>query len=105
MTECKIVLTTTGSHEEAQRIAHALVEGRLATCVNIVPGIESIYRWQEKTERADEWLLIIKTASSSFPRVRDTIKQLHSYNLPECISIEISEGSAEYLKWISNSVK
>jgi periplasmic divalent cation tolerance protein len=104
MTGKKLVLTTAGSREEAQRIARALVERRLAACVNIVPQIESIYRWKEKIEAADECLLLIKTTSSAFERVRDAIKELHSYELPECICLEIEDGSAEYLKWISDSL-
>jgi periplasmic divalent cation tolerance protein len=104
MSGYKLVLTTTGSREEAQRIARALVERRLAACVNIVPGIESIYRWKEKIEQADEWLLPVKTTSSTFERVRDAIKELHSYDVPEYICIEIEDGSAEYLEWISESV-
>jgi periplasmic divalent cation tolerance protein len=104
MTGNKLVLTTTGSREEAQRIARALVERRLAACVNIVPQIESIYRWKENIEHADEWLLLIKTTTAVFERVRDTIKELHSYELPECICLEI-DGSAEYLKWLGESVR
>jgi len=104
MTGNKLVLTTAGSHDEAQRIGRALVERRLAACVNIVPQIESIYRWKEKIEEADEWLLVIKTTVLAFDRVRAAIKELHSYELPECICIEIEDGSADYLKWISESV-
>jgi periplasmic divalent cation tolerance protein len=105
MTRNKLVLTTTGSRDEAQRIARILVERQLAACVNIVPGIESIYRWQEKIEHAEECLLLIKTTRSAFEGVRDAIKELHSYELPECICIEIEDGSAEYLKWIGESMK
>jgi periplasmic divalent cation tolerance protein len=105
MTGHKLVLTTAGSGEEAQRIASALVERRLAACVNIVPNIESIYRWKEKIEEAHEWLLLIKTTTSAFDRVRDAIKELHSYELPECICLEIEDGSAEYLKWLGESVR
>ncbi len=105
MTGNKIVLTTTGSREEALRIARALVERRLAACVNIVPGIESIYRWKEKIEQAEEWLLLIKTTAEAFERVRDAIKELHSYDMPECIGFEIENGSAEYLKWMLESVE
>lgn len=105
MTGNKLVLTTAGSQEEAQHIARAPVERRLAGCVNIVPGIESIYRWQEKIEQAGEWLLIIKTTGAVFGRVRDAIKELHSYEMPECICVEIEDGSAEYLKWILESVR
>jgi periplasmic divalent cation tolerance protein len=104
MTGNKLVLTTTGSREEARRIARTIVERRLAACVNIVPGIESIYRWQEKIEQAEEWLLLIKTTGEAFEGLRDAIKELHSYDMPECISIKIEDGSAEYLRWISESV-
>jgi periplasmic divalent cation tolerance protein len=104
MTDKRLVLTTAGSAEEAQRLAHALVEQRLAGCVNIVAPVESIYRWEEKIETAQEWLLLIKTTSALFPRLRDAIQQLHSYDVPECISLSIDDGSAPYLKWLDQSV-
>ncbi len=104
MTNKKFVLTTAGSAEEARKIAHALVEGKLAACVNVIPQIQSVYRWQGKIEEAQEWLLIIKTTDAAFGRVKDAIKQLHSYELPECIAVEIKDGSPEYLKWIGDSV-
>jgi len=103
MSNARIVLTTAGSQEEAQKIAHALVERRLAACVNIVPRIESVYRWQGKVETAQEWLLIVKTQATAFDRVRDAIKELHSYDLPECVMLEIAGGSDEYLEWIAES--
>jgi periplasmic divalent cation tolerance protein len=99
-----LVLTTAGTGDEARRLADAMVERRLAACVNIVKGVQSIYRWKGKTEEAEEWMLLIKTTAAAFERVRDTIKELHSYELPECISIAISDGSAAYLKWIGESV-
>lgn len=104
MTQVRIVLTTAPSHEEARKIARALVDRRLAACVNIVPQIESVYRWQEKVETAQEWLLLIKTQAEAFDRVRDTIKELHSYELPECVMIEITGGSEAYLEWIGENV-
>lgn len=104
MTGNKLVLTTTGSREEAQRIGRVLVERRLAACVNIVPGIESIYRWQDKIEHSDECLLIIKSTGAAIDQLCVAIKELHSYELPECICVEIEDGSAEYLKWLSESV-
>lgn len=104
MSNARIVLTTAGSQEEARKIAGALVERKLAACVNIVPQIESVYRWQGKVESATEWLLIVKTQAESFARVRDAIKELHSYELPECIMIPIEGGSEEYLKWIGDSL-
>lgn len=105
MTGHRLVLTAAGSREEARRIARTLVERRLAACVNIIPGIESVYRWHEKIEQADEWLLLIKTTSSAFAHVQAAIKELHSYELLECICFEIEDGSPEYLKWIGESVK
>jgi len=99
------VLTTAGSDQEARNIATALVERQLAACVNIIPRIASVYRWQGKIEEADEWLLIVKTTPAAFERVRDAIKELHPYEVPECISIPIEDGSPAYLKWIAESVK
>ncbi len=104
MTDTRIVLTTAGSEEEAHKIARGLVDRRLAACVNIVPRISSVYRWQGKVEEAGEWLLIIKTTAEAFERVRDAIAELHSYELPECICLAIEEGSANYLHWIAESV-
>ena len=103
MSNARIVLTTAGSQEEAKKIAHALVERRLAACVNIVPQIESTYRWQGKVETATEWLLVIKTQASAFEGVRDAIKELHSYDLPECVMLEVEAGSSEYLSWITEN--
>jgi periplasmic divalent cation tolerance protein len=92
MSDKQIVLTTTGSEEEARKIARALVDRRLAACVNIVPQIESIYRWQEKIDESREWLLLIKTSTDLFPAVRDAIRELHSYDLPECIAVNIENA-------------
>jgi periplasmic divalent cation tolerance protein len=104
MTNKKLVLTTAGSKEEARKIARALVERRLAACVNIVPQIESVYRWEGKVEEAQEWLLVVKTTGAAFELVRDAIGELHSYDLPECICVSIEGGSEAYLEWIDNSV-
>jgi periplasmic divalent cation tolerance protein len=103
MTNARIVLTTTGSQEEADKIAHALVERRLAACVNIVPQIKSVYRWQGKVETATEWLLLIKTQAGLFERVRAAVKELHSYDLPECLMLEVTAGSQEYLNWVAKN--
>jgi periplasmic divalent cation tolerance protein len=105
MTDKRIVLSTAGSEDEARKIAHHLVERQLAACVNIVPRIESIYRWQGKVESSAEWLMLIKTTAERFPAVRDAIRELHSYELPECIAISVEDGSAEYLQWIEDSLK
>src|SRR6476469_7084547 len=103
MTDARIILGTAGSQEEADKIAHALVERRLAACVNIVPQIGSVYRWQGKVETAQEWLLLIKTKAELYERVRDALKELHSYDLPECVMLEVSAGSQEYLVWITKN--
>ena len=105
LTDKRIVLTTTGSEDEARKIAHALVDRQLAACVNIVLQIESVYRWQGKVESAREWLLLIKTSAEKFSAVRDAIRELHSYDLPECIALAIEDGSPGYLQWIADSVK
>jgi len=105
MTDKRIVLSTAGSQDEARKLAHHLVERQLAACVNIVPQIESIYRWQGKVESSQEWLLLIKTTAERFPAVRDAIRELHSYDLPECVALTIEDGSPDYLKWLADSVK
>ena len=104
MTDARLVLSTAGSQEQAGKIARALVERRLAACVNVVPQAESIYRWQGKVESAEEWLLLIKTTAQKFPAVRDAIAELHTYDLPECIAVKIEEGSVAYLKWLAEQV-
>jgi periplasmic divalent cation tolerance protein len=105
MTDKRIVLSTAGSQDEARKLAQHLVEHQLAACVNIIPHIESIYRWQGKMESSTEWLLLIKTTQEKFPLLGDAIRQLHSYELPECISLVIEDGSPPYLDWIAQSVK
>jgi periplasmic divalent cation tolerance protein len=104
MTDKRIVLSTAGSEDEARKIARHLVEHQLAACVNIVPEVESIYRWQGKVESNREWLLLIKTTAERFPAVRDAVRKLHSYELPECIAIAIEDGSPEYLQWLGYSL-
>lgn len=104
MTDKLLVLTTAGSEMEAQKIAQALVDRRLAACVNIVPRIQSIYRWQGNVEQTVEYLLLIKTVQAREEQVSAAIRELHSYELPEFITVSIEGGSAEYLKWLSDSV-
>jgi periplasmic divalent cation tolerance protein len=105
MSDEKLVISTAGSKEEASRIATALVEAQLAACVNIVGPIASVYRWQGKVESAQEFLLLIKTTGSQSAAVMGRIRELHSYDLPEAIEVSIEGGSAEYLKWIAESVR
>ena len=105
MTDKRVVLSTCGSLEEARHIAHALIERRLAACVNILPQAESIYRWKGEVETSTEWLLVIKTTADAFERVHAAVSELHSYEVPECIEIAVENGSADYLNWIGESVK
>jgi periplasmic divalent cation tolerance protein len=104
MTDVRVVLTTAGSTEEARRIAYELVERRLAACVNVVTKLDSIYLWKGKVQEAEEYLLVIKTTKDLFPRVRDAIKEMHSYEVPEVISLAVEDGTEEYFKWIDDSV-
>lgn len=100
-----IVLVTTPNNEEASRIAEALVSERLAACVNIIPAIESIYRWEGKVTRDSESLMIIKTTDERYAELELRVKQLHSYATPEAVAFKIERGSSEYLVWLRESVK
>jgi periplasmic divalent cation tolerance protein len=100
-----IILTTAGSRDEARQIAKSLVESRLAACVNIIPKIESIYRWENNVHEAEEWLLLVKTTSANFEVVKEAIHKLHSYDLPECISIEIADAEDGYLTWLTENAR
>lgn len=105
MTEARVVLTTTGNRDEAEKIASALVEAELAACVNIVGPIRSIYRWQEKVESAEEFLLVVKTWGRAYADVEEMIRELHSYDLPECIALRVEKGSEAYLEWLEGAVR
>ncbi len=96
-----IVLTTVGNEEEANAIARELVCRRLAACVNVLPGVKSTYRWQEKVCRDSEYLLMIKTLDSEYPEVERAIRELHSYELPEILAFEASRGEPGFLGWIA----
>jgi len=99
-----VALSTVGSAEEADRLARALVERRLAACVNVVPGVVSHYRWQGELQRDEERLLVIKTRAERIEALRDALRELHPYELPELVAFEISAGSPEYLKWLDEGV-
>jgi periplasmic divalent cation tolerance protein len=105
MTDKIVVLVTCGTEKEARKIARALVERRLAACVNLLSvPVHSIYRWKRRVESATEVLLMIKTSRKRFGAVAAEVKRLHSYKVPEIIALPISTGSMEYLNWISESV-
>jgi periplasmic divalent cation tolerance protein len=95
------VLTTAGSESEATSLARALVERRLAACVNVVPQIASIYRWKGELARETEWLLLVKTVERRFPEVRAALRELHSYELPEIVAVPIAAGDPDYLAWLA----
>jgi periplasmic divalent cation tolerance protein len=99
-----VALSTVGSAEEADRLARALVERRLAACVNVVPGVVSHYRWRGELQRDEERLLVIKTRAERIDALRDALRELHPYELPELVAFEISAGSPEYLKWLDDGV-
>jgi periplasmic divalent cation tolerance protein len=98
------VLTTTGSEEEAERISAALVERRLAACVQVLGPVTSRYRWQGKVEQAQEWMCVAKTRASMFPSVEAAIRELHSYDEPEILATPIVAGSAGYLSWLADNI-
>jgi periplasmic divalent cation tolerance protein len=104
MAECVQVLTTVGSEEEARVISRALVEARLAACVQIVGPIRSHYRWRGKVEEATEWQCLAKTTRSAYTAAETVIKGLHSYDEPEIIATPIVAGSEGYLGWIEENV-
>ncbi|MEM4187846.1 MAG: divalent-cation tolerance protein CutA [Candidatus Hadarchaeum sp.] len=99
-----IVLTTVKDRREANRISQALISEKLAACVSIVPNVASVYRWQGKIERSREIILVIKTSAKKIDRLMSRIKELHSYQVPEIISLKIQRGLPQYLKWLKESL-
>jgi periplasmic divalent cation tolerance protein len=100
-----VAISTVGKAEDAERIARALVERGLAACVNVVPGVVSVYRWKGAVERDEELLLVIKTRAESFAALRDALVELHPYELPELIAVPIAAGYAPYLDWLDASLR
>jgi periplasmic divalent cation tolerance protein len=100
MVDAIIVLVTCGSEEEAVKIAHSLVEERVAACVNLISPVRSIYRWEGKIWDEREWILIIKTQKKRFEELEKKVKSLHSYSVPEIIGLPVVEGAPSYLKWV-----
>ncbi len=105
MFEPILVLVTCGSEEEALKIAKALVEEHLGACVNLVSPVRSIYRWEGEVRDEKEWLLIIKTQKQRLEELERKVKALHSYSVPEIISLPITEGSSAYLNWIKENTE
>ena len=104
MTDRRIALTTCADAEQAKRLARALVERRLAACVNVVAGVRSFYRWEGAVQDDAEHLLVIKTTAAAVPSLRAAIDKLHAYDVPELVVLEIEQGSKAYLDWIGAEV-
>src|SRR5579872_4304431 len=99
-----VVFCSCIGEQEALRIAKALVERRLAACVNVLPRVQSVYRWEGEVRLESEYLLLIKTTEERFSSLRDSITELHSYEVPEVLAIPVRGGSDKYLAWIQGSV-
>jgi len=104
MSEIFVVLCTFPSIEQARQIGTVLVEKQLAACVNLLPGVESIYRWQEKVETSSEVLAVIKTTAARQPELFEALAALHPYEVPEIIALDPTAVSPAYAKWISDVV-
>jgi periplasmic divalent cation tolerance protein len=103
-TDLQIVLCTTPDREAAELIANTLVAEKLAACVNILPGVTSVYRWQGAIEQSEELLLVIKTSQTVWPMLEAQIQALHPYELPEIVAVPIKTGEAEYIQWLENTI-
>ena len=104
MTDKIVVLSTCDSEESAGRLARHLVEQRLAACVNILPAARSIYRWKDKTEQADEFLLVIKSRRDLFTALRAEIEKIHTYEVPEVVALPVVDGAEAYLGWLDREL-
>lgn len=105
MSDVVLVLSTAPDDESTDALARTLVEEKLAACVNVLPAMTSTYRWQGAVERTTERQLIIKTTRSVLPTLRTRFVELHSYELPEFIVLDVTSGGAEYLAWIAAEVR
>lgn len=98
-----LVISTFPDAETARQIGTALIQGQLAACVNIVPGIESIFRWKGSLDEGPEVLALIKTSTEAYPALEAELIRLHPYDLPEVIAVDIAAGSEAYLEWIARA--
>jgi periplasmic divalent cation tolerance protein len=99
------VVTTTERKEDAERIARALVEGRLAACVQVLGPVTSTYRWKGAIETSQEWQCVAKSRQSLFGEIEETIRRVHPYEVPEILAVPIAAGSARYLAWLDEEVR
>ncbi len=103
--QARIVLTTTANHDEAARLAGALVEERLAACATLIPTVESIYRWEGQIESSTETLVLLKTAPDQLAALEARLHELHSYQVPEFLVLNVESGSHPYLEWLLASLR
>jgi periplasmic divalent cation tolerance protein len=101
----RIVLTTAATPEEANRIGRTLVEERLAACATLIPAVQSIYHWEGKIESSTETLLLLKTGPAQLPALEDRLHELHSYQTPEFLVLNVEAGSHPYLEWLQASLR
>jgi periplasmic divalent cation tolerance protein len=101
----QIVLCTVPDRDSAEEMANILIADNLAACVNILPGITSVYRWEDKIEQGNELLLVIKTARTAYKALQAKIVDLHPYELPEIIAVPIEDGLPAYLNWLTQSLE
>ena len=102
MTDVVLILTTAPDGDAGEAIARALVDERLAACVSVLAPMTSVYRWQGAVERDTERQLIIKTTTDRISAIQARLRELHSYELPECLVLKVSDGGAAYLDWVKN---
>jgi periplasmic divalent cation tolerance protein len=105
MTDKIVVLSTCAAEADAERLARALVDGRLAACVNVVPGVRSFYRWKGKIDCSEEFLLVVKTSRDLFPALCAEIERLHPYEVPELLALPVVAGAENYLSWFQANLR
>ena len=105
MTDKIVVLTTCAAAADAERMGRALVDGRLAACVNVVPGVRSFYHWKGATESSEEFLLMVKTSRDLFGALRAEMEKLHPYELPELLALPVVAGAEDYLGWLQSNLR
>jgi len=100
----QLVICTCPDKNTASSIAENIVAQRLAACVNILPGVQSIYQWQGNVESAEEHLMLVKTHSDKFSALKNSIVSMHPYEVPEIIAVDINQGFPEYMNWLGSSI-
>ena len=103
--ETLVILTTWPSAESAREAARILIEARLAACANIIPGVESIYRWKDAIETSAETLVIVKATMGSYPRFEARLKELHPYEVPEVVALRPTDGLPAYMRWVEENTR